>query len=441
MTKSGLYKGNAGEIRPLARTFLESYQAAAVKTHDDFRRVISGHDGYHHFEGGLVELTDQVMKATDALVDKAIRMIGPKGASERALTTLAEEAGKDLIRGDLDIDGAVTKLMEKFAEESSSSFEVILPNYLIDFTEGVTSIDVGRVRAALSQDVSSELARRDIPVTIMQGPDISQAFLGRTIVLTLPPRCWIVNVAAAKDNAQEEGKWLLDVAVSLLRMSYRIVGPMFPMLGDIEPHPTLPWHLQGVSATIGKDYTTGGRHGIIKSYEIDRQLEAAVTDPSFIAPAKLIFDPPKGSLAERISQGLGWLTRGRQSGDRAERLLFNFTAIEALLSGDTGAPVTQTIARNAAAILTDDVAARANTAREIRRLYELRSMVVHTGGRPVAWTQAKLAQNLAEKLFSRVLHKIDLSLSYSAFIGQLSFASYGSPWPPRALEDKQTEPC
>jgi Apea-like HEPN len=189
---------------------------------------------------------------------------------------------------------------------------------------------------------------------------------------------------------QEEAKWLIDVATSLLRLAYRQVGPMFPMPGDIEPNPTLPWHLKDVSATIGKDSTTGRTHGIIKSYEIDRQLEPAITDPAFLTRANLIFDPPVGSVAGRIHNGLGWLTRGRQSDDRAERFLFTFTAIESLLSNsDKTAPITQTIARHAAVILTDDTAARQKIASSISGLYDFRSTVVHRGGRPVAWTQVK----------------------------------------------------
>ena len=110
----GINKSNAGELKPFARTFLETYRAAAAKTDDDFRRIITGNTGYQHFEGGLVELTDQVINATDDLVAKAVRMIGPKGSSERALAAFAEEVGKDLIAGDLDLDQAVTRLIEKF---------------------------------------------------------------------------------------------------------------------------------------------------------------------------------------------------------------------------------------------------------------------------------------------------------------------------------------
>jgi hypothetical protein len=327
-------------------------------------------------------------------------------------------------------------LIQSFAEEGNSSFEVILPNYLIDFRDGARSITIGRVRAALSDDVSAELGRRGINVEIKQGPQLSQSFRDRNLVLTFPRQCWVVNVAAARDNAQEEAKWLLDVAVSLLRMSYKVIGPMFPMAGDIEPHPSQTWQFKEGSVTIGKKITRAGKFSNPKSYDVDKQVQSSVSESSFVDRAKLVFDPPKGSLAERISQGLGWLTRGRQSDDRAERLLYNFTAIEALLSrDDKNAPIVQTIARNAATILTEDVAARANTARKIRKLYELRSSIVHTGNRPVPWTQTNLAQNLAEDLFWRVLPNADLSSKHDDFIEQLSFASYGSPWPRREPED------
>lgn len=429
-------KDTARELRPLARAFLVAYQAAVVKTDEDFLRVVRGNGGYHQVEGGLVELTEHVTAATDALIDRAIKLIGPKGESERAFTYWAEETGKEMIKGGLKIDAAVTKLLERFGDEASSSFELILPNYLIDFSPGVRSIHIGPVRAGLSEDVSLELEQRDFPIRLAYGKELGITFEGETRILEMPRSCWVVKVAAARDNVPEESKWLIDVASSLLRMSYTIVSPMFPMQGDVEPHPTTPWYVKGFNATLGPNQTASVlNHGIIKSYEIDQHVEAAVTDPAFVARAKMIFDPPKDSVAERMHHGLGWLTRGRQSADRAERLLYTFTAIEALLSNnDKTAPVTQTIARHAAAILTDDPTARFNTAALISSLYGFRSTVVHKGGRPVAWTQAKQAQSIAEHLFSRVLHRVDLSMKFADFAAQLSVASYGSPWPPPETE-------
>jgi Apea-like HEPN len=428
-----LSKDVAKELRPLARAFLEAYQAAVVKTDEDFLRVVSGDGGYHEVEGGLVELTEHVTAATDALIDRAINLIGPKGESERAFTYWAEETGKEMIKGGSNIDSAVTKLLDRFADEANSSFELILPNYLIEFEQGARSFQIGPVRAALSEDVSLELEQRDFPIRLAYGKELGITFEGDTRILEMPRSCWVVKVAAARDNVSEESKWLIDVASSLLRMSYRIVSPMFPIQGDVEPHPTTPWYVKGFNATLGPKQTASTlNHGIIKSYEIDQQVEATGADPAFVARAKMIFDPPSKSLAERVQQGLGWLTRGRQSADRAERLLYTFTAIEALLSSDDKtAPVTQTIARHAATILSDDPPARYKTAALISSLYASRSKVVHKGNRPVVWTQAKQAQSIAEHLFSRVLHRVDLSMKFTDFTGQLSVASYGSPWPPQ----------
>ena len=268
-------KASLGELKPLARAFLEAYQTAAVKTYEEFLRVVKGDTGYHHFEGGLVELTDQVETTTDDLIEKAIKLIGPKGESERALTAFAEETGKELIRGELDLDGAIAKMIERFAEEANSSYEIILPNYLVDLTEGIRSLDMGCVRAALTEDVAAEMTQRGLCILITEGPQLSQSIRADKLHLTFPKSCWVVKVTAAKDNAHEEAKWLIDVAVSLLRLSYRIIGPMFPMYGDIEPHPTVPWHLKSVSVTIGTKFMTAGRNVAPRSYEIDRQLDAS----------------------------------------------------------------------------------------------------------------------------------------------------------------------
>jgi Apea-like HEPN len=433
MASKGFSKGNTGQLKPPARTFLEAYRAASIASNEQFSRVLKGGGGYRSFVGGAVELTDQLTTATDALIDKANTLFGPRGASERSLSALADQIGQGLILGEFNLDEAISKLIDIFVDEGNSSFEVLLPNYLIQFKDDIRSITLGRIRAALTVDISAELRERGVPTAITQGPQFSQTLLpDGKLGITMPPRCWVVKVAAVQDNAKEEAKWLLDVAISLIRMSYKTVGPMFPMVGDIEPHPWEPWNFREAGLTFGQGVAYSGKRTTPGMYVVDKQLEATISEPSFADRANLVFDPQKGSLAERMGQGLGWLTRARQTEDRSERLLYNFTAIEALLSGsDKSAPVTQTISRNAATILTEDVADRFKTAKDIIGLYGLRSLVVHAGSRPVAWTHANFAQNLAEELFWRVLLTADLSLTHQAFIEQLSAASYGSPWPPR----------
>jgi hypothetical protein len=137
------------------------------------------------------------------------------------------------------------------------------------------------------------------------------------------------------------------------------------------------------------------------------------------------------SLAERLGQGLGWMTRGRQTVDRAERFLFCFTAIEALLSGDDkAAPVVQTIARHAAVILQHDPQKRAKLDSEIRSHYAARSALVHAGKRNVSQLEVNTIQNIVEALYKTVIEAIPLETPFSAFHESLSDASYGLPWPP-----------
>jgi hypothetical protein len=165
-------------------------------------------------------------------------------------------------------------------------------------------------------------------------------------------------------------------------------------------------------------------------YQIDSSVLTTATDKKFVANAELIFDPPKRSLAERVSQGLGWLTRGRQAEDRAERLLYFFTAIEALLSNDDKtAPIVQTIARHGSVLLTNDNAVRPQAAADIKKLYNFRSSLVHAGNRSILWSATNGAQVLAEEMFSVVLEKADLKMTHVKFCDDLSAASYGVPWP------------
>jgi hypothetical protein len=66
-----------------------------------------------------------------------------------------------------------------------------------------------------------------------------------------------------------------------------------------------------------------GRWGVL---DVRRKIAALGIFVTHNGPSR----PRTIHLAERVGQGLGWLTRGRQAEDRAERLLYFFTAIEAL---------------------------------------------------------------------------------------------------------------
>jgi hypothetical protein len=92
-------------------------------------------------------------------------------------------------------------------------------------------------------------------------------------------------------------------------------------------------------------------------------------------------------------------------------------------------PVVQTIARHAAVILTNDNVERVEIAKQIRKLYESRSALVHAGNRSVYWSGTNEAQSLAKTLYQIVLESADLKTKHQNISAQLSNASYGNNWP------------
>jgi hypothetical protein len=164
-----------------------------------------------------------------------------------------------------------------------------------------------------------------------------------------------------------------------------------------------------------------------KLYKITKDACNFTKTEKFIKIAESIFSPPKDSLSERVSQGLGWMTKGRQAFDKSEKFLFFFTAIEALLSSDD-APITQTISRHAATILSKEIKGRYKIAEKIKRLYALRSTLVHTGKKSVSMMDVIEIQFYAESLFYEVL-ELDISMKFKDFQTHLTQASYGTEWP------------
>lgn len=241
---------------------------------------------------------------------------------------------------------------------------------------------------------------------------------------------WDISVQGTVKNVAEEGSWLADIALSLLRaLVGKDLGHLQPTLGDVEAAPFTP-HQMADPSRILSDGLIHAEFNRSRHYLINDAAAETIAGQNFQAIASQLFWPSAGSLAERVGQGLGWLTRGRRASERSTRLLYAFTALEALLSDqDKTAPVVQTIARNAATILTNDNAERAEAARQLKILYGARSALVHAGKRNVSHADANAVQLIAEELFTRVPDKCDLGRNYDSFNQELAKCSYGLSWP------------
>ncbi|CAM5336486.1 hypothetical protein ATER59S_00052 [Aquamicrobium terrae] len=381
---------------------------------------------------GIVEITDDIAKTVATLRARAMKILGTKAGHERAMDQTLFKVAHQSTLEKKGVDAMATALIDAVFDQSLVTYEYVAPNQLFRFNGGTKNIEIGNVRAMLTSDLQTErqAAYPNGKVTLIPGEEFSMSLHGGSASITLSPICWAVSVDAIAENVEEEAKWLIDVAVSLLRLCHSQWEGLPPVIGNSEPHPIQKPIRQNQGIKIqGPKVLAGG--GVTPPwYEIDPGVEATVAAAEFKTKAAAIFSPTKDSVAARVSQGLGWLTRGRQSADRAERLLYFFTAIEALLSGtDKTAPVVQTIARHAAVMLSNDNADRERHASRLKTLYSLRSALVHNGTRSVDWTTANSAQEYAEALFYVALDKVSLTGRHDSFSNDLAKASYGLAWP------------
>jgi len=305
----------------------------------------------------------------------------------------------------------------------------------IRFADRVREIRIGHVRACPTALAFAELNKQGNRSALeLHGKNKDIVVVDKKLKTTMPAICWeISNVRAAKENIEEEALWLIDVALSLLRL-YCSEAPrprpgVKPRRPVVEPHPL---QIEARRSIALSDVTiTTGTHSYDepRPYLVDRKIARRAKTVKFVRMAEEIFGAPERTLAARLRQGLGWLTRGRRSQDRSERLLFFFTAIEALLGGGRSA-VAERIARHVATVIEPEINLRHKATRMVRRLYAVRNELVHEGGRDVSHMDVIHLQDMVERLYKRVL-KMELRIASefipaATFLERVDEASFGA---------------
>ncbi|WP_108818662.1 HEPN domain-containing protein [Pseudovibrio sp. Alg231-02] len=243
---------------------------------------------------------------------------------------------------------------------------------------------------------------------------------------------WRVNANASPENLKEEALWSINVTLSLIRIFGTDWSVMYPQSLDLEKDPVIEDRDFGVDPLImtkGNIRIPGQKR--IGIYEISAKSLPLFKSEWFQQIAIQLSEAKEKTLAYRVRDALGWMGRGRLENDRALRLLFFFTAIEAMLSSeDKGAPVTDTIARYGSIIISLTKNDRLNNYEWIKKLYNKRSETVHRGLRNSLWGHSIEAQEIAEVVAWQILEKCDLTQEYSQFHKDLKKASFGSDWEP-----------
>lgn len=381
-------------------------------------------------DGVLFNVSDAAIAAQNALVEKLLKALGPIRGHRSDVEPAMWGFAVSVLRtgGSAPTQTEIDSFLSEVEANSTQSVRLIRPCHNVRLTDNIRAITIGPVTARRTATALPAL-RRSCPKIKFHLSDESHTDSGSLLDIFLPPVIWDVEVTAAKQVRNEEATWLIDVTLSLLRLATKAsdLGPLAPAIGKVEAHPILSYPKQQNQITIGpsSSYSFGGWE-LPNAYELGRSAKRALRSKKAQSRIELVFAPPKNSLAQRFAQGLGWLSRGRQSADRPTRLLYFFTAVEALLSdSDKTAPVVQTVARHAAVILSDDNQKRAQISKDIRGLYGLRSSLVHTGKRGIYDQDSNTIQYVAELLFLHVWTRLDLAMTHESFVLALSEASYG----------------
>ena len=338
----------------------------------------------------------------------------------------------DLIDLNLGYSLIEKEFISRLAQEIARDRFCILHNYQVGLEESINEFRIGPVRAIRGNSIAHQInMKNENPLWKLEVNFSGYKDDFNTIVYSLSPVCWEVKVNSTSKNIKTEAIWKVNVALSLLRVVIPRgnVGPSFPYLGDVEPQVAIRPEFRDKIVIHDSESIAGGTWSQPKGYYINLKITRMLKTKSFIKKAELLFKPPKGTLAERVQNGLGWLTRGRQSAEQAERFLFFFTALEAIFaSTDKSAPVTDTIARSVSILLTNKNLERAKHFRRIKELYEIRSALVHGGSRGVSRRDTMSIQAVCDVVYRRLVEEIDMSIRLQDFHRRLKDASFGGRW-------------
>ena len=436
MSRKPFDRNQKRELLTYARDVIEEFEKGVILKGDPNPHDWGG-NGMVYFFPYAARFTDEFLNARRKFTVLASRMLKARIAHEKTIMNMCKMAGQEYVKRNgeakgvvYSIENAAKELVDKVLSQAGKEYKYLSPNFVVRHSDD-RIIRLGRVqsmRTVIAKDNTFLSSQDKVILTVENSLGHSFNEDG-TAELNMPGSVWVVEVPAAKANVPEEAKWLVDVAVSLMRLVYRGWKSHFPRIGELEFHPIHPTEFALPQITLDGEAVHVTGWTLPGWYEVDADVATAMNDAENQSKGDIIFDPPDHSLAQRVAQGLGWMSRGRQSADRSERLLYFFTALESLLtSSNVNDPVTQTISRYASIIYVQEVKSRIVVYNQIRNLYALRSSVVHGGRREVLWQDVNALQTYVETVFWLVLHRCDLSMRQEAFEQSLRDASHGLRW-------------
>ena len=428
------YKNN-----PKAKNFLKDYYVAFRESaKKEVKNPFETEFGCSFNEGFFVSHTKQTRESSNEFTKLVTKLLGPRYGDEKEISDLVEKQAFISLKEEDNNDEFLEKVLEHISEILNQDFEVFLPNVLVALASTVNSITIGAVRiitlsALEEEELQPVIENLNIPKERGNLAFNQQENTIKIANMLLPSSkiMWAVKTHTNKTHINEEALWRIGVAISLLKLSSSNWDGRQPRIGEVQLNPVFRTPHSTTSAlTRNGNSLSGGGGKVPGYYYLDSNVEADLAKKDTQDLFNSIFDYSKGQVAEQIFNALGWLDKGRQEQDRSARLLNFFTAIETLLTQASNyAPVTDTIARHGAVILSEKITVRQYIAKEFKQLYAYRSATVHRGKRNTSSQAVKQVEFYAEALLREIIKNVDLKITHSDFCEQLTNASFGTEWP------------
>ena len=247
----------------------------------------------------------------------------------------------------------------------------------------------------------------------------------------ITPATWVIRLPATLTGFRPAMRWYVDIFTSLLRLGdVRHVNA--PWIGYVEADPFIyQEHGSGGIEISGSKICQVGANEQVHYYSLVAESVEDIRSDLFQTRFDTLINSGNETAGDRLAHSFAWMSRARRERDQETRLLFFFTAIEALLSstGEGGTPVTDTIARSASVLIASEPSEREKIHRYTKRLYGLRSAVAHRGEPHVYRGDAREVQELAERIAKKYLETVDLHGSSKDVRAKMLRASFGLAWP------------
>ena len=162
----------------------------------------------------------------------------------------------------------------------------------------------------------------------------------------------------------------------------------------------------GAQLSIAKDgsYTTDSAARAPWTYSFDRLREVDEPGVGVIRRIdELLAEPTPNQVEDSLIRAVRWSGRAAESESFEDKFLFSIVALESLLLPDSSGELSFRLSLLVARILGRDFASRQQIAGDVKRLYLLRSKLVHDGTFEVTEDDQDLAVTFAIETIARLL--------------------------------------